>query len=336
MIRVVVRRLALLLLVVFGVSLITFLVSHAVPGDPARLVAGPRASAELVESIREEMGFDRPLIEQYVNYAGQLLVGDFGTSIQTGRPVSDDLFRRFPATIELMLLALLVSLAVGVPLGVLSAVYKDEIGDHVIRFFSVLGISMPSFWLALLLLFLFYGQWDLAPASGRLSGSLDPPKQVTGFYLVDSLLAGDLRAFKDTLAHLLLPCLTLSLVSIGAIVRLVRSSMLEVLGEGYILMARASGIPERKIFFNLALRNALIPLVTVIGLSLADMLYGAVVIETIFAWPGTGSYVVNAVFNLDFPVIMAFAVTISMAYVVVNLLVDLVYMVLDPQIREVG
>ena len=320
----------------FGVSLITFLVSHAVPGDPARLVAGPRASAELVESIREEMGFDRPLIEQYVNYAGQLLVGDFGTSIQTGRPVSDDLFRRFPATIELMLLALLVSLAVGVPLGVLSAVYKDEIGDHVIRFFSVLGISMPSFWLALLLLFLFYGQWDLAPASGRLSGSLDPPKQVTGFYLVDSLLAGDLRAFKDTLAHLLLPCLTLSLVSIGAIVRLVRSSMLEVLGEGYILMARASGIPERKIFFNLALRNALIPLVTVIGLSLADMLYGAVVIETIFAWPGTGSYVVNAVFNLDFPVIMAFAVTISMAYVVVNLLVDLVYMVLDPQIREVG
>ena len=336
MIRVVARRLAHLLLVVFGVSLITFLVSHAVPGDPARLVAGPRASAELVESIREEMGFDRPLIEQYVNYVGQLLDGDFGTSIQTGRPVSDDLFRRFPATVELMLLALVVSLAAGVPLGVLSAVYKDEIGDHVIRFFSVLGISMPSFWLALLLLFLVYGQWDVAPGSGRLSGSLDPPEPVTGFYLVDSLLAWDLRVFKDALAHLLLPCLTLSLVSIGAIVRLVRSSMLEVLGENYILMARASGIPERRIFFDLALRNALIPLVTVIGLSLADMLYGAVIIETIFAWPGTGSYVVNAVFNLDFPVIMAFAVIVSMAYVVVNLLVDLIYMALDPQIREVG
>lgn len=326
----------LLVLVVFGVSLTTFLISHTLPGDPARLMAGPRASADLVQSIREELGFDRPLVEQYTAYVGQLLAGDFGTSIQTGRPVSEDLFQRFPATIELMLLALLLSLAVGVPLGVLSAVHKDRIGDHAIRFFSVLGISMPSFWLALLLLFLFYGQWDLAPASGRLDGSIEAPEQVTGLYLVDSLLAGNLRAFRNAFWHLLLPTLTLSLVSTGAIVRLVRSSMLEVLGENYILMARASGIPERKIVFNLALRNALIPLVTVIGLSLADMLYGAVVIETIFAWPGTGAYVVNAIFNLDFPVIMAFAVIVSMAYVVVNLLVDLIYMVLDPQIREVG
>ncbi len=334
--RVIIQRLALLILVVFGVSLITFLISHTVPGDPARLMAGPRASAETVDALRHELGLDRPLYAQYTSYVGQLLGGDFGKSIQTGRPVSDDLFRRFPATIELMLLALLTSVLIGVPLGIYSAVNKDRIGDHFVRFFSVLGISMPSFWLALLLMFLFYGLWDLLPASGRLGSAVDPPTRITGFYLVDSLLTGNFRVFGDAFVHLLLPTITLSVISIGSIVRLVRSSMLETLNENYILMARASGISRNRILYNHALRNAMIPLVTVLGLSLADMLYGAVVIETIFAWPGTGSYVVNAIFNLDFPVIMAFTVIVSMAYVIVNLLVDLAYMLLDPQIRAVG
>lgn len=326
------RRVVFLIAVVIGVTMITFALSRVAPGDPARMIAGPRASTELVESIREDLGLDRPLPEQYLRYAGELLEGDLGLSIQTGRPVAAELVRRIPATLELMLCTLIVTLCLGIPLGAVAAAYKDRWPDQIIRGASALAISTPAFWLALLLLFLFYQNLDWAPAGGRIDGA--PPSSVTGFYLIDALLAGDLPALADALHHLALPVLTLSLISAGSVVRIIRASMLDVLSEDYIRTARANGFSERRVIGDHALRNALIPFVTVLGMGIAEMLYGAVIVETIFSWPGTGAYVANAIFNLDFPVIMGFTLIASIFYVLVNLSVDLIYARLDPQMRE--
>lgn len=331
--RLVVQRLGFLVLVVLGVSVLTFTISHLIPGDPAQLVAGPRATAAQIAEVRTQMGLDQPVLVQYLHYIGNLLHGDLGTSIQTGRPVTQDLLRRFPATIELMSCAMLLTILAGIPMGVFAALYKDRWPDNLIRGISVLNISMPSFWIGLMLILIFYDQLGWLPGVGRLSAVLDPPPSYTGFYTLDALIAGDWRVFQDAAAHLVLPALTISLVSIGGIVRMVRSTMLEVLNEDYIKMARASGIAERTVLFNLALRNAMIPVVTVLGLSIAEMLSGAVVVETIFAWPGSGSYMVASIMNLDFPVIMGFTLIVSMAYVIINLLVDLLYQKLDPQIK---
>ena len=333
MMHFVAKRLLSLVLVVIGVIFITYAIAYVIPGDPARMVAGPNADAAKVAEIRSELGLDEPFLVQFGRYTARLLQGDFGRSIQTGRPVSQDLFERFPATIELMLAALVLSLVIGVPLGVMAAVHRNRWPDILARTVAVAGISIPSFWLALALLLLFYGKLDLVPGSGRLAIDLDPPAGITGLYLVDSLLTANWPAFKSTVQHLVLPAIVIAIMSIGTYVRLVRSSMLEVLSEPYILMARASGVPERTVVFNLALRNALIPLVTFVGLSLANVLAGAVITETIFGWPGTGSFVVQAVYSLDFPVIMGFTVLVSIGYVVVNMLVDVFYMFINPQIR---
>jgi peptide/nickel transport system permease protein len=332
--RIIGRRLVFLVLVVFGVTVITFAVSHVLPGDPARMLAGPRAEPQLVARIRRELGLDKPLPVQYLVYVDHAVHLDFGTSVVTGRSIAAELAARIPATLELMLTALLTALVVGITLGVLAAVNKDTWIDQAVRGISVLGISVPTFWLGLLLILLFYGKLGLLPGSGRIGG-LGPPT-ATGFYLLDSLVARNLQTFLDALSHLVLPAATLAIVEMGGIARLVRSSMIEVLKEDYVTMARASGLKERVVILNVALRNALIPFITVFGLSLASILYGAVITETVFAWPGTGKYVVDSIFNLDFPVVMAFALLVSTAYVLVNLAVDLIYVVLDPQIREVG
>jgi len=325
------RRFFALILVVFAVSLVTFAISHLAPGDPARLIAGPRASPAQLAEIRDELGLDRSIAYQYGVYVSHSLRGDLGKSIVTGRPVLGEIALRVPATLELMLSALLVSLAIGIPLGVAAALMQNRILDHAIRGFSAMSVSIPAFWLAPLLILLFYGVLGMFPASGRLD--LEPPATITGFLLIDSLLAGDLQAFADAAAHLVLPVATLSLLDMGAIARLVRGQMIEVLAEDYVRTARASGLPERVVIIRHALRNSLIPLVTVLGMSLAQLLYGSVVIESLFGWPGTGSYVVNAIFALDFPVIMGFTVLVSTAYVVINLLVDIIYMMLDPRIQ---
>ena len=334
MLRIIGRRLVFLILVVFGVTLITFTVSHVLPGDPARMLAGPRAEPQLVARIRAELGLDKPLLVQYADYVRRVAHGDFGTSVVTGRPIAAELAARIPATLELMLGALMTAVFFGIALGVLAAVNKDTWVDQAVRGVSVLGISMPTFWLGLLLILLFYGKLSLLPGSGRITG-LAPPA-VTGLYLIDSILARDPRTFLDALSHLVLPAATLAIVEIGGIARLIRSSMIDVLREDYVITARASGLKERVVILNVALRNALIPFITVFGLSLASILYGAVVTETVFAWPGTGKYVVDSIFNLDFPVVMAFALMVSIVYVLANLAVDLAYIVLDPQIREVG
>ncbi len=330
------RRLVLLLLVVIGVTLVTFTISHMIPGDPARLMAGDRATPEIVANMRQRLGLDQPLYTQYLGYVGDLLHGDFGTSIRTGRTVAEDLIRFFPATIELSIVALAFSILAGVPLGVASAVYKDRWIDQVARTVSVTGISTPAFWLGLLLILVFYGRFGWFPASGRLGGGVTAPPPVTGFMLVDTLLAGDLRAFGSAVAHLVLPAFTLGFVHLGVVTRQIRSSMLEVMQEDYVRTAKAGGLSRAQIIFGHALRNALIPSVTMIGLAFGDLLYGAVLTETVFAWPGMGNYVVQSIHALDFPAIMGFTVVASVAYVLINLLVDLTYMFLDPQIRGVG
>ena len=325
-----------LLLVMIGVCVITFIISHLIPGDPARLLAGDRASDEMVQHIRHQLGLDLPLWQQFLHYVNDLLHGDLGISIRTGRPVLADIRLFFPATLELALCALLLALLIGVPLGVLSAVFRNRWLDHLVRLLAITGISTPAFWLGLGVIVLFYGHLNLLPGGGRLDDWLDPPAHVTGFYLIDSLLAGDRDAFVNSVQHLILPALTLAFVHLGIVARQIRSAMLEQLSEDYIRTARASGLPGWRIVMTHALPNALIPSITVLGLALGDLLYGAVLTETVFSWPGMGAYVVASIQALDFPAVMGFAVVVSFAYVLVNLLVDLLYLWIDPRIGRGG
>ncbi|WP_315251248.1 ABC transporter permease [Pseudomonas fragi] len=330
------KRLLGLLLVVFGVSLITFTISHLIPGDPARLIAGDRASDALVAGIRHQLGLDLPLYQQYGRYVLDLVQGDLGTSIRTNRPVLEDLQAFFPATLELALVALFLAIVVGVPLGVLSAVYHNRAIDQVARTLAVTGISTPAFWLGLGAIVLFYGHLGWLPGGGRLSEGLTPPSTITGFYLIDSLLAGNFSLFVDALKHLILPAATLGFVTLGVISRQIRSAMLDQLGEDYIRTARAYGLSKWTVILRHALPNALIPSVTVLGLTLGDLLYGAVLTETVFAWPGMGAYVVKSIQSLDFPAVMGFAILVSFIYVLLNMAIDLLYRVIDPRIGEVN
>ncbi len=323
-----------LFLVVTGVCVITFIISHLIPGDPARLLAGDRASNEIVQHIREQLGLNLPLWEQFIRYVAQLLHGNLGISIRTGRPVLEDLKSYFPATLELAFCALFIALVVGVPLGVLSAVFKNRWLDHLVRVLALTGISTPAFWLGLGAIVLFYGKLNLLPGGGRLDDWLDPPHRVTGFYLIDSLLSGDIETFFNALQHIILPATTLAFVHLGIVARQIRSAMLEQLGEDYIRTACANGMSRFTIIVRYALPNALIPSVTVLGLALGDLLYGAVLTETVFSWPGMGAYVVNSIQALDFPAVMGFAIVVSFAYVLVNLLVDLLYLLIDPRMSR--
>ncbi|HCT4437516.1 TPA: ABC transporter permease [Klebsiella aerogenes] len=320
-----------LILVVAGVCVITFIISHLIPGDPARLLAGDRASDEIVRHIRQQLGLDLPLWQQFARYVDALLHGDLGTSIRTGRPVLEDLKTFFPATLELAFCALLIALLVGIPLGVLSAVYRNRWTDHLVRLMALTGISTPAFWLGLGVIVLFYGKLDWLPGSGRLDDWFDPPTRVSGFYLLDSLLEGNVEVFFNALQHLILPAATLAFVHLGIVARQIRSAMLEQLNEDYIRTALASGLPKFTIVVRYALPNALIPSITVLGLALGDLLYGAVLTETVFAWPGMGAYVVSSIQALDFPAVMGFAIVVSFAYVLVNLVVDLLYLWIDPR-----
>ncbi|MCP1456129.1 ABC transporter permease [Pseudomonas kilonensis] len=330
------KRLLGLLLVVLGVSLITFAISHLIPGDPARLIAGDRASDALVAGIRHQLGLDLPLYQQYGRYLMDLVQGDLGTSIRTSRPVLEDLQTFFPATLELALVALVLAILAGVPLGVLSAVYHNRAIDQIARTLAVTGISTPAFWLGLGAIVLFYGHLGWLPGGGRLSEGLAPPPTISGFYLLDSLLAGEGRLFLDAVEHLILPAATLGFVTLGVVARQIRSAMLDQLGEDYIRTARAYGLSRWTVILRHALPNALIPSVTVLGLTLGDLLYGAVLTETVFAWPGMGAYVVKSIQSLDFPAVMGFAILVSFIYVLLNMAIDIVYRVIDPRIGEVS
>lgn len=335
LLRMLRKRLLGMVMVVLGVSFITFTVSHLIPGDPARLLAGDKASEEIVDNIRKDLGLDKPLLVQYGSYLNKIVSGDLGDSIRTSRPVLEDIKAFFPATLELAVVALLFASFVGIPLGVISAVYKDRMIDQIVRTLAVAGISTPAFWLGLGLIVLFYGKLGILPGGGRIAEGLEPSVSRTGFYLVDTLIDGNMAAFFSATKHIALPAFTLGFVHMGVVARQIRSSMLEQLNEDYVRTAKASGISKWGVIFGHALPNALIPSITVIGLALGDLLYGAVLTETVFAWPGMGAYVVNSIQALDFPAVMGFAVVVSLAYVIVNFVVDMVYMLVDPRITEV-
>lgn len=332
MARYIGRRLLLMVLVIVGMSIITFSLSRLVPGNPARLLAGPHARQEQVDALAERYHLTGPVLEQYAVYMSGLLHGDLGLSVTTRRPVAEDLAQYLPATIELTLTAFLITVIVGVPLGILSAAGRGGLFDHASRLLSIAGVSLPIFWLGLVLQVLFYKHLGLLPVGGRL-GTLDiEPPRVTGAYLVDSVLAGDFSLFSSALLHLILPALTLAAGSLAVVTRMMRASILESLGADYVRTARAKGLTETSLLRRHVLRNAFIPTLTVLGLQVGYLLAGNFLVESVFNWPGIGLYAVDAVSNLDYAAIMGVTLVISVIFVVVNLIVDLLYMVLDPRI----
>lgn len=328
------QRLGMLVFVLFGVSVGTFAMSHLIPGDPAQIMAGPHASAQTIAAIRHHLGLDQSLRIQYWEYMKGLFHGDLGQSIRTQNPVSKDLIAFFPATFELVIYAFLIAIILGIPLGVLSAVKKGTWWDYPARVFAIGGVSIPVFWSGLMLILIFYAKVGWLPASGRLDVTLPPPPTITGLYTLDSALTGYWADFFNSLWHLVLPAVALSYVQLSVIMRQVRSSMLDVLSKEFMLTGRANGLGRMFLIVRYGLRNAMIPTITVIGLSFGSLLGGAVVTEMVFDWPGMGNYVVQSIGSLDFPAIMGFTVVIAVAYVLINLIVDLLQYALDPQIRR--
>jgi peptide/nickel transport system permease protein len=320
--------------VMIGVSIITFSLSHLVPADPAQAALGDHATDAEINAFREKYGLNKPVTEQYWLYVTNLIQGDLGISLRTRRPVADDLRDFFPATFELSLTALIFSILIGVPAGVISATARNHLPDHVVRIASLIGGSIPIFWLGLILIGFFYGHLGWLPGGGRIDKFIPPPPQVTGLFTVDSLLAGNSQAFWSSVQHLLMPALALGYFSTAIIARMMRSSMLEVLNQRYVLAARARGLSMRSVIWRHAVRNALIPTVTTIGVTFGSLLAGAVLTETIFSWPGLGRYATNSAINLDFPAVMGVALLAALVYTTANLIVDVGYHWLDPRIRN--
>jgi peptide/nickel transport system permease protein len=333
--RYVTRRLGLMVVAVLGVTLISFVISHAVPSDPIVSNLGQQASQrpEIVQAFKEKWGLDRPLHMQYLAFLGNLLRGELGTSINTRRAITKDLGQFLPATIELSTTAVFFALAIGVPLGIVAAIRQDGPIDHVARLVSLVGVSIPIFWLATASLVLFYAtlHWTVGP--GRLGPQIESPPWLTGFYTIDAAVAGQWVTWRSAVSHLILPGLVLASSVMGLVTRVTRSSMLEALSQDYLRTARAKGLPEARIVGGHALRNALIPTVTVLGLAYGGLLSGAVMTETIFAWPGLGRYAFQSAVTNDFPAIMGVTFVIGVMYTLVNLVVDPLYGWLDPQIR---
>lgn len=329
------RRLLLMIPLLIGITLVAFIISNFVPSDPMNAALGQKALDDpvIVAAFREKWGLDEPLHVQYLTYLKNLLQGDMGMSIVRRRPVAEDLARYLPATLELATTAILLAVAVGVPFGIISAVRRNSWVDQVTRGLSLVGVSAPIFWLALVALFIFYARLQWLPGPGRLDPGVDPPTHVTGLYTVDALLMGDGELFVNALSHLILPAFVLACFSMGLITRMTRSAMLETLNENYVRAARAKGLSERTLVLRHALRNALIPTITVLGLSYANLLSGTVLTETIFSWPGIGQYAYQSSITLDFPAIMGVSILIAFIFIVVNLAVDMAYLLLDPRLR---
>ena len=328
------RRLVGFVAVMIGISIITFGLSHLVPADPAVVAMGDHATDEQINAFREKYGLNKPIPEQYWIYITNLLKGDFGISLRTRRPVAADLRAFFPATFELSLTALVLSIFIGIPAGVISATARNRLPDHIVRIVSLIGGSVPIFWLGLILIGFFYGRLGWLPGGARIDKFIPAPPTVTGLFTVDSLLAGDYTAFWSSVQHLLLPALALGYFSTAIIARMMRSSMLEVLNQVYVLAARAKGLRQGMVVWRHAARNALIPTVTTIGVTFGSLLSGAVLTETIFSWPGLGRYATSSAINLDFPAVMGVTLLAALVYTLANLIVDLGYQWLDPRIRH--
>lgn len=317
-----------------GIAVLTFVITNVAPGDSARLVAGPNATEDMVETIRSEYGLDRPLIEQFAIYMKDLATGDLGTSIVSTRPVLDELLRYAPATIELVIVAMILGIVVGVPLGMLSAVYKDGPIDHVTRILSISGVALPAFWFGILMQLYFSVDLGWLPVSGRLPLVTRPPELITGSLLIDSLLAGNFETFNTALSHIILPAIVLSFPCLASILRVNRAEMIEVLQSDYIVAARAHGVSSRRIVAIYALKNALLPTLAMIGLRFGWMLGSTVLVETVFDWPGIGLYAVSSALASDFKPVIGVTLLIGFLFIIANTLVDLAYAWIDPRLRS--
>ena len=331
--RYIARRLLQMVPVLLGVSVLTFALTNLLPGDPARAAAGRHATPQQLEEVRERLGLDQPLPAQYALYMGRLARGDLGTSLTSRQSVATELRLFFPATLELLLATMLIAVGVGIPLGVLTAARRGRWADRAFLGYSYFGVGMPVFFTALLLQIVFAGWLGWLPIAGRLGLETVPPPALTGMYTVDAMLAGEWATLLDALRHLLLPALTLAIAGCAEVGRITRRSMLQALDEEYVRTARAKGVPERSVWLRHALPNAMLPTTTVIGLQVAFLLGGTVLIENIFSWGGLGTYAWTGIFRLDIPVIMGITLLATTVYLFVNLGVDLVYARLDPRIR---
>lgn len=336
MLRYIARRLGLMIVLLLGVSVLVFLISHMVPSNPvaANLSQTALNDPEVVAAYEAKWGLDKPLWEQYIIYMSNIFKGDLGTSIRTGRPVMQELMQYFPATLELSIFAIIIAVVLGIIFGVVSAIFQNKPVDHILRTVSISGVSLPSFWFALLVMSLFCGQLKWFPSGGRLDvRQFAAPSGGTGLYVLDSVFSGNWGMLSDALAHLFLPALVLGFFTMGLIARQTRSNLLESMSMDYIRTARSKGMKESRVVFGHALGNALVPVITVSGMGFCNLLGGMVFVEKIFSWPGIGQYAYLAATNLDFPAICGVSLLIAVIYVVVNLIIDILYGVIDPRIR---
>lgn len=333
--RYILIRAGISVLLIFGVTLVTFTLTNLVPSNPAEAALGERASANpaIVAAFRKAQGLDKPVVIQYFVYLGHLLQGNLGTSTQTHNPVSSDLAVAFPATAELALFVIFFSIIIGIGMGTWAALRQNRFTDQLFRVFSLIGISIPTFWLALAVFFIFFYQLHWAPGTGRLDPATVPPPTITGMYTVDSLLTGQWATFGDALAHLILPGLVLILFTVGLLVRFTRSAVLDVLNQEYVLAARAKGLSSTAVVFRYALRGASLPILTIVGLAFGSLLSGTVLTEQVFGWGGIGQYAYKAATTLDLPAVMGVGLVVGVVYIITNFLIDVIYGVIDPRVR---
>jgi len=325
----------MLLFLLVGVSLLVFLISHLVPSDPIAANMSQTAMSDpiAVEAFKAKWGLDKPLAQQYLIYLGSLLRGDLGISIRTGNPVLQDLMQFYPATVELSVFAMVLAVVFGILFGTLSAVYRDKPLDYALRTVSVSGVSMPNFWFALLMLFVFFYKLGWAPGPGRIDSRTPIPQGGSGLYVLDAIISGNWVLLQDVLRHLVLPACVLGFFTMGLVTRQTRSNLMEVMSSDYIRTARAKGLSEGRIVWHHALGNAMIPVITVIGMGFCNLLGGMVFVEKIFAWPGVGQYAYLSATSLDFPAICGVSLLIAANYMVINLIIDVVYGIIDPRVR---
>lgn len=332
MLKYILKRLLLLIPVLVGVSILVFLVMHVFTADPAANILGQHATQEQMARLREQLGFNKPLYVQYWDFLKGALTGNFGDSLITKTSVWSEVMARFPATVELALFSIVLASVFGILMGVISAVKQNTVVDYATMVTALAGVSMPIFWLGLLLILLFSVTLHWLPVSGRIDIGMEPAK-VTGLYILDSIITGNMAALKSSITHIILPGVALASYSTAIIARMTRSTMLEIVKQDYIRTARSKGLFENTVILSHALKNAMIPIITVIGLQLGSLLGGAVLTETVFSWPGVGKYVVDAILKSDYPVVQGSVLILAAVFVMVNLIVDLIYAVLDPRIK---
>jgi peptide/nickel transport system permease protein len=328
------KRLITVIPTLVGVVVVTFLLTRVLPGDPAVYFAGPAATPQSIADIRKTLGLDQSLPKQFLHYVDDLAHGNLGNSLATGRPVVSEIVSRLPASAELTLFGLIISMVIAIPLGILAAVKQGSWIDHTCRVVATAGVSLPVFFTGLLLVYLFYFRLGWAPAPlGRLDVFVDPPPQITGFYLIDSLIAGEPDIFMASLKQLILPGLTLAIFSVAPIARMTRASMLAVLSSDFVRTARASGLSSDTVVMTYAFRNAVLPVITTLGMVFSFLLGANVLVEKVFAWPGIGSFAVEALIASDFAPVQGFVLTMAVMYVALNLLIDVLYGIVDPRVR---